>query len=136
MEELCQETYPIAVAFPLQVCMFKLKFNYSFAADRPKFSQLIRLNDKEGRTVKLIEGVAAKWEQLAYTLQFSSAVVRTVQRDTNQDCTAACEEVLYRWVSGAEGTRQPVSWATLIECLRDCDFRVLASDLEKVLCQH
>ena len=115
--------------------MFKLKFNYSFAADRPKFSQLIRLNDKEGRTVKLIEGVAAKWEQLAYILQFSSAVVRTVQRDTN-NCTAACEEVLYRWLNGSEGTRQPVSWATLIECLRDCDFIMLARDLENTLCEH
>ena len=96
----------------------------------------MKLKGKEGKTVKVIEEVAAEWKQLAYTLQFSSAVVRTVQRDTTQDCAAACEEVLYRWVSGAEGTRQPVSWATLIECLRDCDFRVLASDLEKVLCQH
>jgi len=96
----------------------------------------MKLKGKEGRTVKVIEEVAAEWKQLAYTLQFSSAVVRTVQCDTTQDCAAACEEVLYRWVSGAEGTRQPVSWATLIECLRDFDFRVLASNLEKVLCEH
>ena len=81
-------------------------------------------------------GVAAEWERLAYTLRFSPAVVRTVRRDTTQDCTAACEEVLYRWVGGAEGTRQPVNWATLIECLRDCDFVVLAKDLENVLCEH
>ena len=79
--------------------------------------------------------MAAEWEQLAYTLQFSPAVVRTVERDT-KDCTAACVEVLYRWVGGAEGTRQPVNWATLIECLRDCDFIVLAKDLENVLCEH
>jgi len=103
------------------------------AADHPKIYQLMRLKGKEGRTVKVIEGVAAEWEQLAYTLQFSPAVVRAVRRDTNQDCATACEEVLYRWVSGAEGTLQPVSWATLIECLRDCDFIGLAKDLENSL---
>jgi len=95
----------------------------------------VKLKNKDGRTVKVVEGVAAEWEQLAYTLQFSPSVIRTIERDT-KDCTAACVEVLYRWVSGAEGTRQPVNWATLIECLRDCDFIVLASDLEKVLCEH
>ena len=103
------------------------------AADRPKIYQLMRLKGKKGRTVKVIEGVAAEWEQLAYTLQFSPAVVRAVQRDTNQDCAAACEEVLYRWVCGAEGTLQPVSWVTLIECLRDCDFVELARNLENAL---
>ena len=96
----------------------------------------MKLEGKEGTTVKVIEGMAAEWERLAYTLQFSPAVVRTVRRDTTQDCTAACVEVLYRWVSGAEGTRQPVSWATLIECLRDCDFVMLARDVENALSEH
>jgi len=95
----------------------------------------MELKGKEGRTVKVVEGVAAKWERLAYALQFSSAVVRTVRRNTTQDCAAACEEVLYQWVNGAEGTQQPVSWATIIKCLRACGFRELASDLEKVLCE-
>ena len=95
----------------------------------------MKLKSKEGGTVEVIEGVAAEWERLAYTLQFSPAVVRTVERDT-KDCTAACVEMLYRWVGGSKGTRQPVNWATLIECLRDCDFVMLARDLENVLCEH
>ena len=110
----------------------------SSAANCPEVHQLMIMKHKgkEGRTVKVIEEVAAKWEQLASALEFSSAVVRTVRRDNNQDCAAACEEVLRRWVGGAEGTRQPVSWTTLIECLRDCDFITLARDLEDVLCEH
>ena len=95
----------------------------------------MKLKGKDRRTVKVIESVAAEWELLAYALQFSPAVVRTIHRDT-KDCTAACEEVLYRWVNGAEGTRQPVSWATLIECLSDCDFAELLRDLENALCEH
>ena len=83
--------------------------------------------------VKVIEQVASQWEELAYILQFSSAVVKTIERDNTKDCTAACTEVLHRWVGGAEGTREPVSWATLIECLRDCDLIMLARDLENEL---
>ena len=82
--------------------------------------------------MKVIEQVAPEWEELAYTLHFSPAVVRAVQRDT-QDCASACTEVLYQWVSGAEGTLQPVSWVALIECLRDCNFSMLARDLENAL---
>ena len=82
--------------------------------------------------MKVIEQVAPEWEELAYTLHFCPAVVRAVRRDT-QDCASACTEVLYRWVSGAEGTLQPVSWVTLIECLRDCSFSTLARDLENAL---
>ena len=83
--------------------------------------------------MKVIEEVASQWEGLAYMLQFSSTIVKTIERDSAKDCIAACTEVLHQWVGGAEGTRQPVSWATLIECLRDCDFTVLASDLESAL---
>jgi len=131
-EDLCQSNHFFTSSMDVE---FYLILNSS-AADRPEVYQLRRLKGKEGRTVKVIEGVAAEWEQLAYTLQFSPAVVRTVRRDTTLDCAAACEEVLYRWVNGAEGTRQPVSWATLIECLRDCDFIMLARDIRNVLCEN
>ena len=83
--------------------------------------------------VKIIEQVASQWEELAYILQFSSAAVKTIERDNPKDSSAACAELLHRWVRGAEGTQQPVSWATFIECLRDCDFVVLARDLENAL---
>lgn len=76
--------------------------------------------------------MASKWEDLAYILQFSSAMVNTIKRDT-KDCTAACTAVLDQWLGGPEETRHPVNWATLIECLRDCEFNTLARDLENAL---
>ena len=77
--------------------------------------------------MKVVEEVAAKWEQLAYVLHFSPAVVRNIQRDTQHDCVSACQEVLYRWLNGE--TSHPVSWQTLIDSLRDCDFNTLADDI-------
>ena len=83
--------------------------------------------------MKVIEQVAPQWEELAYILQFSSAAVKIIEHDNTKSCTAACTEVLHQWVGGAAGTRQPVNWATFIECLRDCDLSVLAKDLENAL---
>ena len=81
----------------------------------------------------MIEGVAANWEELAYALHFTPSIVRTIRRDNPQDSVSACEEILYQWMSGCEGTRQPVTWKTLMESLRDCDFSTLADDLTNAL---
>ena len=51
--------------------------------------------------MKVIEEVASQWEGLAYILQFSFAMVKTIERDSANDCTAACTEVLHQWVGGA-----------------------------------
>ena len=133
MEKLHQDS-----CVQIVLCIFHFRYTHSnsSAADRPEMKQLMELKGKEGRTVNVVEEVAAKWERLACALQFSYAVVSTVRRDNNQNCVAACEKVLYQWVSGADGTRQPVNWATLIKSLRDCEFITLATDLENVLCEH
>ena len=60
-------------------------------------------------------------------------MIKTIERDTNKDGTAACTDVLRQWLDGAEGTCHPVSWATLIKCLRDCQLIMLARDLENAL---
>ena len=51
------------------------------------------------------------------------------QRDAEQINT----EILQKWVSGRG--RQPVSWATLTEVLRDVELCELASDIEAVKLQ-
>ena len=81
----------------------------------------------------MVERVAANWEELAYALHFTFPIVKTVRRDNHGDSVMACDEILHRWISGCEGTRQPVSWKTLIESLRDCDFSTLANDLANAL---
>ena len=94
--------------------------------------QLQRLEGKGGKVVRVIERVAGNWEKLAYALEFSSDVVKTIRRDCHYECEQACQEVLHRWISGA--ARQPVSWWTLVESLRrENDFGKLADDLEEAL---
>ena len=42
------------------------------------------------------------------------------------------EEILEKWLVGKG--KQPVTWATLVEVLRDIELSVLADDIEAVKC--
>ena len=66
----------------------------------------------------MIEQVAPRWEQLAYALHFSQAIVEAIDHD-NRKCEQACMDMFRRWLDGT--ARQPVSWETLMVALKDCN---------------
>ena len=67
--------------------------------------------------MKVIESVAAQWEQLALALHFGSSVIDIVKRNNFYQTEDTCREMLQRWLEGQGETRQPVNWATLIDSL-------------------
>ena len=88
----------------------------------------------EGRTLRIIERVSPEWKDLAYSLYFSRSAVKAVAEENPGDSVSCCEEVVDRWLDGEEGTRKPVSWATLVEAVRECeDMDTLATDIENIL---
>lgn len=105
----------------------------SLPGDRPRLQELQCLRGRGGRRVRVIQGVAAKWEYLADALHFESSVIEIVRRDTFHQTEAACREVLQRWLEGLEGTRQPVNWGTLIDSLLEAGFVDIAEDLQEVV---
>ena len=76
--------------------------------------------------MKVIEGVAAGWEELAKALHFDSSVIEHM-RGTED----ACWNILWRWLEGE--TRQPVNWITLIESLIEAGFIDIATDLQEAV---
>ena len=76
--------------------------------------------------MKVIEGVAAEWEELAKALHFDSSVIEHM-RGTEY----ACWDILWRWLEGE--TRQPVNWDTLIESLIEAGFVAIATDLQEAV---
>ena len=93
----------------------------------------MRLEGNDGTVIKVIEDIASDWERIAYALKFSPGVVRSIRKDTNRQCEDACEEVLYRWLEGAEGTLRPISWQTLIRVLNDCGKGTVAGKLRLLI---
>ena len=80
----------------------------------------------------MIENAAPNWHKLAYTLNLSSAAVKTIEMGSFYQPVKACESALNQWMTAAP-TGQPVCWASVLQVLRDVDLTTLASDLELVL---
>ena len=96
----------------------------------PKLHQ-VDLIDGNGKTVKVIEQAAAKWERVATRLYFESHDICRIKKDNPLQSFEACQTVFIEWLNGKG--RKPISWETLIKALKEADLSELAADLEVVL---
>ena len=95
----------------------------------PKLHQL-HLLERHGKTVKVINMVAAVWDSVALRLHFDSNDIARIKRDHPQQCIQAAITVFSEWIKG--NGRQPSSWHTLIEVLKETRLQSVASDLENI----
>lgn len=54
----------------------------------------------------------------------------------NQDMHGACRQVFIKWLNGENGLREPRTWDTVIEVLKEASLGQLAQDLEIVLSKN
>ena len=78
----------------------------------------------------MIDMVAAKWDNVALRLYFESYDISRIERDHPQQCVQASITVFTEWIEGKG--RQPSSWHTLIEALKETRLKSVASDLENM----
>ena len=103
----------------------------SSPADKPKLYQLQCLQC-QGRRVKIIETVAAKWEEVALALHFEGHTIQNIRYDPHIQCIdTACRVMLQKWLDG-EG-HQPMTWGTLMDALIDIGFVTVVEDLQEIL---
>jgi hypothetical protein len=90
------------------------------------------LKTREGKKIKIIATVASRWQELGDQLEFDefSAKLDAIKTKNNNDPEACCREMFQHWLKG-NGVR-PCSWRKLIELLEDCDFEVLAGQVNSV----
>ena len=100
----------------------------------PLLHQLQRIENRQGKVVKVISGVSANWKKLALSLHFSSSVIDAMHID-GHDSADSTYIMFSKWLQGAEGTRAPVEWSTLVQALRESDHASVASELETALQQ-
>ena len=70
-----------------------------------------------------MDTVQARWQELAYALHIESEV-ESIEASTNIDTSSAWRKIFTTWLRG--GYREPVTWKTLLEALKDSDFCELA----------
>jgi len=88
----------------------------------------------DGRVIKIVTEVAGRWERMARRLNFTEGEVEILQRRHASDVESACTDLFQRWLNPITGNhRQPVTWQTIVECLREIDLNVAAEDLNAIL---
>ena len=102
-----------------------------FIGCKPTLIELLRLRGRE-RRINVPQEVSTKYTQFGILLleDTNGDRVRNMDHKHRGDAEQINMEILQEWVSGRG--KQPVSWATLTEVLRDMKLSELASDIEAV----
>ena len=86
------------------------------------------------RRINIPQEVSTKYHQFGILLlDTNGARVHNIEHKHLRDAEQINMEILEEWVSGRG--RQPISWATLTEVLRDVELSELASEIEAVKLQ-
>ena len=89
--------------------------------------------ERNGKKVCVIARIASEWEKLALALNIEAYIMRTIKRNHGNSCEDACTDLLRRWLEG-EG-REPKTWATLVEALKEVPDVETVSAISDVLNQ-
>jgi hypothetical protein len=101
--------------------------------DTPKLCDLDLLNLRDGRKVRIIKSVAAKWEALAVRFGFEGMIIITIRRETFYQPDDACCKMFIRWLNGELGLKRP-TWYNLIQCLEEIEeFPSLTRDIKEAI---
>ena len=102
-----------------------------FTGGQPTLMELVRFRGRE-RRINIPQEISTKYHQFGILLleDTNGTRVRNIEHKHQRDAELINMEILQEWVSGRG--RQPVSWATLTEVLRDVELSELASDIEAV----
>ena len=87
------------------------------------------------RRINIPQEISTKYYQFGILLleDTKGTRIRNMEHKHLRDAEQINTEILQEWINGRG--RQPVSWATLTEVLRDVELSELASDIEAVKLQ-
>ena len=77
-----------------------------------------KLQDRDGRQVRVIDSVAPHWKSVATSLGFDGPRLQLIDMGAFYKPEDACREMFIKWLNGEEGLYKPITWATLISCLQ------------------
>ena len=95
--------------------------------------QLTLLKSSCGHKVEIIKTIASKWKKFGIHFDFDEQghILDTIAEKYPRDPIGCCTEMMKTWLEGRG--RQPVTWATLTELLKDNEYNDLAQQLEDVV---
>ena len=105
---------------------------------QPTLQQLTYMVTPSGKEVRIIENIAAMWKTVGILFNFDRTGYTIDLIDVHHDIEhyighpskpiACCTNMMKLWLRGRG--RKPISWATLVEVLRNTRFNTLANEVE------
>ena len=92
--------------------------------EMPKEHELDRI-DYNGETIRIFSSSAARWEKIATRLYFDGNTIQSIKKSSFYQTTDACKAIFNEWLNGREGLREPRTWATVVEILKEADLSTL-----------
>ena len=103
------------------------------AGEKPTIQQLQAFPGPDKKKIRVHEQIGTKYTDLAVFLlgDDTRVKVETFAMKHSQDPDRINLEILSNWLQGLG--KQPVTWRTLVQVLRDLDLKSVANDIESGL---
>ena len=108
--------------------------NASHVGTEPTLPELLNFTCTDGRVVNIPVAIGIEYVHFGICLlnDTNGSKVSNMAHKHSKDAERINTEILQEWITGRG--KQPVTWATLVEVLRDVKRSVLAHDIEAVKC--
>ena len=105
---------------------------YSATGDRPSLPNLLKFPNKRGN-INIAEQIGTKYKTFGTFLlkDDNGTIVSGIERAKMYIADEINQAILEKWIGGRG--QQPITWDTLVKCLRDIEMTTLANDIEEVL---
>ena len=121
--------------------MFQSPFNHCWiysckSADGPPTLDILRHFPVTNGHMDLAEEIGADYEKFGTLLldDKKGNKVKNIEVFERGDPVEIAVEILKKWLQGKG--RKPVTWQTLVKCLRDVRMNVLADNIQSSLSEH
>ena len=101
---------------------------------KPALQELLQFTCNDGRVVSIPVKIGTKYDKFGIFLLNDSdgSLVDIIAHNNSNDAEQINQKIILKWLNG--GGKKPVTWATLVEVLRDIELSTLAGDIETVKC--
>ena len=96
-------------------------------------TELQLLEGHGGRKIRIIVGVAYKWKELAVALDFDEQRIDRIDSESSRVDEEACRQMFEEWLGEDDELKEPVTWATLVQCLIDAGMIETADRLKEII---
>ena len=117
-----------------QLSVFAVSTNTAHPGTKPTLPELIKFTCTDRRVLNIPVEIGTKYISFGALLldDCTGARVKNMAHKCLNDAEPINTEILQQWLD--ERGKQPVTWAALVEVLRDIELSTLAGEIEAVKC--